>query len=95
MAISKTTILQKCEVYPAGDPEAADTLNQAWPFVVVVYEDHIDDADDDDLPIVATRVKSLYKFTITVDEDGVEASADTVVSGEDTLVQTICTAVWA
>lgn len=62
---------------------------------MVVYNDHIDDASDDDLPVVATRVKHLNKFTITIDEDGVETSAATVVSGEDALVQTICTAVWA
>jgi hypothetical protein len=62
---------------------------------MVVYEDHIDDVSDDDLPLVATRVKHLNKFTVSADSDGVESSADTVVSGEDALVQTICTAVWS
>jgi|TARA_B110000908_G_scaffold116655_1_gene136717 hypothetical protein len=95
MAITKTTLVQRCEVYPAGDSTAENTLSTAWPTIMVVYEDHIDDVSDDDLPVVATRVKHLAKFTVTVDSDGVESSEATVVSGEDTLVQTICTAVWS
>jgi len=95
MAITKTTHVQRCEVYPAGDTSAADTLSAAWPTIMVVYEDHIDDVSDDDLPIVANRVKHIAKFTVTVDSDFVESSAATVVSGEDALVQTICTAVWS
>ena len=55
---------------------------------MVVYNDSMDDADDADLPVTATRVKHIYKFV----EDGGDATS---VSGEDTLVQTICTAVWA
>ena len=95
MAITKTTYVQRCEVYPAVDSTAENTLSAAWPTVMVVYEDHIDDVSDDDLPLVATRVKHLNKFTISVDEENVESSAATVVSGEDALVQTICTAVWS
>jgi hypothetical protein len=95
MAITKTTKLQRCEVYPAADSSEADTKNEHWPVVVVSYEDHLDDASDDDLPVVATRVKYLSKFTVTTDGEGVETSADTVINGEDALVQTICTAVWA
>jgi hypothetical protein len=55
---------------------------------MVVYNDSMDDPEDAELPIVATRVKHLNKFV----EDGGSA---TDVSGEDALVQTICTAVWA
>ena len=95
MAITKTTYVQRCEVYPAGDTSAADTLSAAWPTIMVVYEDHIDDVSDADLPVVATRVKRIAKFTVTVDEDNVESSAATVVGLEDTLVQSICTAVWS
>ena len=95
MAITRTTVLQRCEVYPAGDISAENTLSAAWPTVMVVYEDHIDDVSADDLPLVATRVKHLNKFTVSADSDGVESSAGTVVSGEDALVQTICTAVWS
>ena len=55
---------------------------------MVVYNDAMDDAEDADLPITATRVKHLNKFV----EDGGDA---TDVSGEDALVQTICGAIWA
>ena len=95
MSITKITYVQRCEVYPAVDPSAENTLSAAWPVIVVVYNDHIDDVSDDDLPVVANRVKHLAKFTVSVDSDGVESSAGTVVSAEDALVQSICTAVWA
>jgi len=88
MAITKTTTVQRCEVYPLQDSSADDTANAKHPRVMVVYNDVIDDADDADLPVTATRVKHLYKFV----EDGGEA---TDVSGEDALVQTICTAIWS
>ena len=99
MAITKTTRVQRCEVYPKADADAELTVSAAWPTVMVVYEDVLDDPDDAELPVVATRVKHLTKFTVTtsVDEEGVttESSADTVVTGEDQLVQDICGAVWA
>ena len=66
---------------------------------MVVYEDTLDDAEDNDLPVTATRVKHLEKFTITTSTDSegntTESSAATSVSGEDALVQTLCTALWS
>jgi hypothetical protein len=88
MAITKTTTVQRCEVYPLQDSSAEDTANAKHPRVMVVYNDVIDDADDADLPVTATRVKHIYKFV----EDG---GAATDVTGEDALVQTICTAIWS
>lgn len=88
MAITKTTTVQRCEVYPLQDSSAEDTANAKHPTVMVVYNDVIDDADDADLPVTATRVKHILKFV----EDG---GAATDVSGEDALVQTICTAIWS
>jgi hypothetical protein len=88
MAITKTTTVQRCEVYPLHDSSAEDTANAKHPSVMVVYNDVIDDADDADLPVTATRVKHINKFV----EDGGDA---TDVTGEDTLVQTICTAIWS
>ena len=88
MAITKTTTVQRCEVYPLMDSSADDTANAKHPSVMVVYNDVIDDADDADLPVTATRVKHIHKFV----EDG---GAATDVSGEDALVQTICTAIWS
>ena len=88
MAITKTTTIQRCEVYPLMDSSAADTANAKFPSVMVFYNDSMDDADDPDLPIIATRVKHIYKFV----EDG---GAATDVSGEDALVQSVCEAVWS
>jgi len=99
MAITKTTLVQRCEVYPKANPEAEATTSQAWPSVMVVYQDLLDDTEDADLPVTATRVKHLEKFTIThgTDDDGnpTQSSAATVVTGEDALVQSICGAVWS
>ena len=99
MAISKTTRVQRAEVYPKSNAEAEATLSAAWPTVMVVYEDVLDDPDDAELPVTATRTKHLQKFTIThgTDDDGnpTQSSAATVVTGEDALVQSICTAVWS
>lgn len=99
MAITKTTRVQRCEVYPKADADAEATVSTAWPTLMVVYEDVLDDTEDADLPVTATRVKHLSKFTIThgTDSDGnpTESSAATVVTGEDALVQSICGAVWS
>lgn len=99
MAITKTTRVQRCEVYPKADADAEATVSTAWPTLMVVYEDVLDDTEDADLPVTATRVKHLSKFTITYgtysDGNPTESSAATVVTGEDALVQTICTAIWA
>lgn len=99
MAITKTTRVQRAEVYRAMDSTAEATESAAWPTVMVVYEDVLDDPDDAELPVTATRTKHLQKFTIThgTDDDGnpTQSSAATVVTGEDALVQSICTAVWS
>ena len=94
MAITKTTSVQRCEVYPQSDADAANTLNAGNPTVMVVYEDSMDDPDDNDLPVVATRAKHLKRYTVTMDDDGNETSTATDVTGEDQLVQDICGAIW-
>jgi hypothetical protein len=88
MAITKETNVQRLEVYPPADSSAADTANAKHESVMVVYEDTLDDSTDDDLPVVATRVKHLYKYV----EDGGSA---TDYSGEDDLVVSVCGAIWA
>jgi len=88
MAITKVTNVQRLEVYPPADSSADDTANAKHETVMVVYEDTLDDSTDDDLPVVATRVKHLYKYV----EDGGDA---TDYSGEDALVQTVCGAIWS
>jgi hypothetical protein len=52
-----------------------------YPTLMVVYNDLFDDADDEQLPVTATKVLHFNKG-----DD---------VSGEDQLVQTIATAIWA
>ena len=88
MAITKTTKVQRVEVYPPADSSAASTTNDAHERLMVVYEDTLDDSADADLPVTATRVKHLTKLV----EDG---GAATDYSGEDALVKTICDAIWA
>ena len=99
MAITKTTKVQRCEVYPKVDASAEATVSAAWPTIMVVYEDVLDDSEDADLPVTATRVKHLSKFTLTTTTDSegevTTTSAATSVSGENQLVQDICGAVWS
>ena len=88
MAITKTTSVQRLEVYPASNSSGDAAHNETHESVMVVYHDSFDDADDATLPVVSTRVKHLYKF---VEDDG----AATDYSGEDALVQSVCGAIWA
>jgi len=75
MAITKTTIVERIDVYPAYDSSADDTENAAHPKAYVVYKDTIDDESDDDLPMVQSRGKTFEKF----DSEG----NATVYSSED------------
>jgi hypothetical protein len=88
MAITKTTSVQRVEVYPSIDSEAEATTNAGNVTVMCVYEDAMDDPNDTDLPVTATRVKHILRYS---DEENATA---TDVSGEDQLVQDICGAVW-
>ena len=82
MAITKTTTVQRVEVYE-------DTR------LMVVYNDVFDDPDDDQLPHSSNRVVHLSQMTSTTDEEGNVTETATDVSGHDPLVQTIAAAVWA
>ena len=82
MAITKTTTVQRVEVYPDNR-------------LMVVYTDVFDDPDDDQLPHTSQRVVHLSKIISTTDEEGNGTEAPTDVSGHDPLVQTIAAAVWA
>ena len=81
MAITKTTKLQRCEVYPAEDSTAESSSNVAWPSITAIYMDTI----DADLPVTLTRARSLFKWS---------DNTDTIISGEDPLVQDLCSAAW-
>ena len=88
MAISKTTKVQRIEVYPPADTSAADSANAKHETVMVVYEDTLDDSEDADLPVTATRVKYFSKYV----SDG---GAATSYSSEDALVKVVLAAIWA
>ena len=88
MAITKTTKVQRIEVYPVADSSADSSSNLKHESLMVVYEDTLDDSSDADLPVTATRVKHLHKYV----SDG---GAATDYSSEDALVQTVCSAIWA
>ena len=88
MAITKTTTVQRVEVYP-GEAEMDPN-----PRLMVVYDDLFDDPDDDQLPHRSQRVLHLYKMTSTTDGEGSVTETPTDVSGHDALVQAIAAAVW-
>ena len=88
MAITKTTKVGRIEIYPPVDGTAAATKMEAHENVMVVYEDTLDDSEDADLPVTATRVKHLTKLQA---DDG----AATDYSKEDALVKVVCAAIWA
>ena len=79
MAITLTRTVQRIETYPAMTPEPEGEAT--YPTLMVVYNDLFDDADDDQLPVTATKVLHFSKG-----DD---------MSNEDPLVQTIATAIWA
>ncbi len=87
MAITKTEVLQRCETYPANNPEAGRDDNEGNPRLMVVMEITFDDADDAELPAMSNHVTHLNRY----DADG----NPTDVSGYVQLVQDICAAVWA
>jgi len=87
MAITKTRTVQRVEVYPAMDSSADATTNEAHERVMVVYENIFDDSEDATLPISTSSTVHLSKF----DSEGNATST----SGEDSLVQTICSAIWS
>lgn len=78
MAITLTRTVQRVETYPAAEP--APEGETTYPTLMVVYNDLFDDADDDQLPVTATKVLHFSKG-----DD---------MSNEDALVQTIATAIW-
>tara|TARA_Y100000592_G_C5253927_1_gene214130 strand:+ start:31 stop:297 length:267 start_codon:yes stop_codon:yes gene_type:complete len=88
MAITKVTKVGRIEVYPPIDSTAGATKMDAHEVVMVVYEDTLDDSEDADLPVTATRVKHLTKLQA---DDG----AATDYSKEDALVKVVCAAIWA
>ena len=91
MAISRSSKkVQRIEVFPAHDSSAADDANAKYPIINVFYDSTLagTGADSDVDGIVAGTSVFLTKFV----EDG---GAATDVSGQDALVQSVCTALWS
>ena len=88
MAITKTSKIERVEVYAPSDLTAADNTNAKHEMVMAVYVDTIDDEGDNDLPIIHNRIKPLHKFVA-------DGGALTDYDNEDALVKAICAAVWA
>jgi hypothetical protein len=81
MAITKTTTVQRVEVYPDKR-------------MMVVYNDVFDDPEDDQLPHESQRVVQLYQTTTYTENGGSVTETPTDVSRHDPLVQTIAAAIW-
>ena len=87
MAITKTEVNQRTEVYKAQDLEAASTTNEGNPTLMVVTQITFDDSEDAELPAVSNHVTYLSRY----DENG----DPTVITGQAQIVQDICAGIWA
>ena len=86
MAITKTVGLKRIDILPiAGSDPRVDVRK------VVTF----DDPSDDQLPSVQDYTATLYKYTLTTNEEGEEVQVATDYSAEDALVRSICDAIWA
>tara|TARA_S200002703_G_scaffold81133_1_gene70015 strand:+ start:614 stop:880 length:267 start_codon:yes stop_codon:yes gene_type:complete len=88
MAITKTIEFRKANVFPKKDSSAASTTNDGNPIIVVAEKITLDDTEDDDLPVVHSQVRTIYRYVA-------DGGAATDISSEDALVQTIAGAIWS
>ena len=86
MAITKTEVNQRTEVYVAMDSTAASTTNEGNPTLMVVTTITFDDTGDAELPAVSNHVTNLSRY----DENG----DPTVITGQAQIVQDICAGIW-
>lgn len=86
MAITKTEVNQRTEVYVAADATAGTDTNEGNPTLMVVTQITFDDSEDAELPAVSNHVSHLSRY----DENG----DPTVISGQAQIVQDICAGIW-
>ena len=86
MAITKTEVNQRTEVYVAQDSTAASTTNEGNPTLMVVMAITFDDTGDAELPVISNHVTNLSRY----DQNG----DPTVVTGQAQIVQDICAGIW-
>ena len=87
MAITKTIDFLHADVYLAKDPDGEASMNIAHPYILIHEKVTIDDVSDNDLPVENKTHRFIYRFV----EDNGDA---TDVSGENSLVQSIASAIW-
>jgi len=87
MAITKTIDFLHADVYLAEDPDGDAGMNIAHPYILIHEKVTIDDVSDNDLPVENKIHRFIYRFV----EDNGDA---TDVSGENSLVQSIASAIW-
>ena len=88
MAITKTVQFKKVTIFPKKDSSAPSTTNDGNPRLIISEKITLDDTSDNDLPIVRSQTRTIYRYVT----DG-EAATD--ISSEDSLVQTIAGAIWS
>ena len=88
MAITKTIEFRKANVFPKKNPLAASTTNDGNPIIVVAEKITLDDTADNDLPIVQSQTRTIYRYVT-------DGGAATDISSEDALVQSIAGAIWS
>lgn len=96
MAMTKTTTLTQITITPKvtwTNSEDAQIVHDA--IIHSVYTTVVDDPDDADLPLAHTFGNTLHRTTTTYDAEGNATVTNTDLSGEDPLVQTIATMLWA
>jgi len=86
MAITKTEVNQRTEVYVPMDATAGTDTNEGNPTLMVVTQITFDDSEDAELPAVSNHVTNLSRY----DENG----DPTVVTGQAKIVQDICAGIW-
>ena len=92
MAINKTTVIERVEVFPPQDTSATNTNKQHETLNVtarITFVGTGQNSSDADLPLVQTHTKTLEYYS---DEANL---TKTSVAGEDALVQAIAAAVWS
>lgn len=92
MAINKTAVIERIEVFPPQDTSATNTNAQHETIYVVsriTFTGTGQNASDVDLPFEQTATKTLAYYS---DEAN---GTRTSTSGEDALVVAIATAIWS
>lgn len=86
MAITKTINIKRIDVIIITDSDPRVDVRKVVTF---------DDPSDDQLPSVHDYTTTLYKYTLTTNEEGEQVQVATDYSAEDALVRSICDAIWS